>query len=123
MSGSAAGSTSAAYWLTRKIVYAVDYTRGIDILRYNGPGTDGGYGVQVYDIYGVASLTATRLVVEDTEGDGISVGNPSYPFTADLSDVVARNNGTWRGYPTYSGGLTGGSGISVWGDTTATISR
>ena len=36
-----AGSTSAAYWMTRRIVYAVDYTRGIDILRYNGSGTDG----------------------------------------------------------------------------------
>jgi hypothetical protein len=36
-----AGSTSAAYWLNRRIVYAVDYTRGIDILRYNGSGTDG----------------------------------------------------------------------------------
>jgi LVIVD repeat len=34
------GSTSAAYWVPtdkkKKIVYAVDYTRGIDILRYNG---------------------------------------------------------------------------------------
>ena len=37
----AAGSTSAAYWVTRDIVYAVDYTRGIDILRYSGPGTSG----------------------------------------------------------------------------------
>ena len=37
----AAGSTSAAYWITREIVYAVDYTRGIDILRYTGPGTSG----------------------------------------------------------------------------------
>jgi hypothetical protein len=36
-----AGSTSAAYWINRNIVYAVDYTRGIDILRYTGPGTDG----------------------------------------------------------------------------------
>lgn len=36
-----AGSTSAAYWVNRNIVYAVDYTRGIDILRYTGPGTDG----------------------------------------------------------------------------------
>jgi hypothetical protein len=36
-----AGSTSAAYWVTRNIVYAVDYTRGIDILRYTGNGTDG----------------------------------------------------------------------------------
>ena len=30
------GSTSAAYWITRDLVYAVDYTRGIDILRYLG---------------------------------------------------------------------------------------
>ena len=34
------GSTSAAYWVptdkNRRTVYAVDYTRGIDILRYRG---------------------------------------------------------------------------------------
>ena len=34
------GSTSAAYWVPtdkkKRIVYAVDYTRGIDIIRYNG---------------------------------------------------------------------------------------
>lgn len=30
------GSTSAAYFLNKKIVYAVDYTRGIDILRFTG---------------------------------------------------------------------------------------
>ena len=35
-----AGSTSAAYWINRNIVCAVDYTRGIDILRYTGPGTN-----------------------------------------------------------------------------------
>jgi hypothetical protein len=29
-----AGSTSAPYWLSNEIVYAVDYNRGIDILRY-----------------------------------------------------------------------------------------
>ena len=28
------GSTSASYWLNDEIVYAVDYSRGIDILRY-----------------------------------------------------------------------------------------
>jgi hypothetical protein len=28
------GSTSAAYWVSKDLVYAVDYTRGIDILRY-----------------------------------------------------------------------------------------
>lgn len=31
------GSTSAAYWITPKIVYAIDYTRGLDILEYSGP--------------------------------------------------------------------------------------
>jgi hypothetical protein len=31
------GSTSAAYWITPKIVYAIDYTRGLDILQYDGP--------------------------------------------------------------------------------------
>jgi hypothetical protein len=30
------GSTSAAYWLTDRIVYAIDYSRGIDVLRYTG---------------------------------------------------------------------------------------
>ena len=30
------GSTSAAYWATKDLIYAVDYTRGIDILRYTG---------------------------------------------------------------------------------------
>ena len=30
------GGTSAAYWLTDRIVYAVDYQRGIDVLKYNG---------------------------------------------------------------------------------------
>jgi hypothetical protein len=30
------GSTSAAYWVNKDLVYAVDYTRGIDILRFSG---------------------------------------------------------------------------------------
>ena len=30
------GSTGAAYWVTDQIVYAVDYTRGIDILKFTG---------------------------------------------------------------------------------------
>ncbi|HYI45334.1 MAG TPA: hypothetical protein VE174_07740 [Actinomycetota bacterium] len=29
------GSTSASYWLTDEIVYAIDYSRGIDILKFN----------------------------------------------------------------------------------------
>lgn len=31
-----AGSTSAAYWITPRIVYSVDYARGIDVLRWKG---------------------------------------------------------------------------------------
>jgi hypothetical protein len=31
-----AGSTSAVYWITDRIAYAVDYNRGIDILRFTG---------------------------------------------------------------------------------------
>ena len=30
------GSTGAVYWINDEILYAVDYTRGIDILRYTG---------------------------------------------------------------------------------------
>ena len=31
-----AGITAASYWITRRIVYGVDLTHGIDILRYEG---------------------------------------------------------------------------------------
>ena len=31
-----AGSTGAVYWRTPEILYAVDYTRGLDVLKYNG---------------------------------------------------------------------------------------
>lgn len=31
-----AGGTSAAYWVDEEYIYAVDYQRGIDILRYTG---------------------------------------------------------------------------------------
>ncbi len=37
------GSTSAAYWLDERTVWAVDYTRGIDILEWTGEIVDG-YG-------------------------------------------------------------------------------
>ncbi|MDQ4065027.1 MAG: hypothetical protein M3161_03160 [Actinomycetota bacterium] len=30
------GNTSAAYWVTDRIVYTADYNRGIDIIKYNG---------------------------------------------------------------------------------------
>jgi hypothetical protein len=31
-----AGGTSGAYWITDRIVYAVDYQRGLDVLEYTG---------------------------------------------------------------------------------------
>ncbi|MDX6225891.1 MAG: hypothetical protein QOJ92_1556 [Frankiales bacterium] len=31
------GMESAAYWITKDIVYTIDYTRGFDILKYHGP--------------------------------------------------------------------------------------
>ena len=31
-----AGGTSAAYWMTNDIVYAIDYQRGFDVLKFNG---------------------------------------------------------------------------------------
>jgi hypothetical protein len=31
-----AGGTSAAYWLNQRIVYAMDYQRGIYIMEYTG---------------------------------------------------------------------------------------
>jgi hypothetical protein len=32
-----ASETSAAHWITDRIVYSIDYTRGIDILKFTGP--------------------------------------------------------------------------------------
>ncbi len=32
-----AGESSAAYWVDKKIVYQADYSRGLDILKWNGP--------------------------------------------------------------------------------------
>ena len=32
-----AGQASAAYWITKEIVYTVDYNRGLDILRFSPP--------------------------------------------------------------------------------------
>jgi hypothetical protein len=31
------GATSAAFWLNNDLIYTIDYSRGIDILRYHGP--------------------------------------------------------------------------------------
>lgn len=31
-----AGMSGAAYWVTNRIIYSLDYNRGLDIIRYNG---------------------------------------------------------------------------------------
>ena len=31
-----AGGTSGAYWVTKRVIYAVDYQRGLDVLKYTG---------------------------------------------------------------------------------------
>jgi hypothetical protein len=31
-----AGMSGAAYWITPRVVYSLDYNRGLDILKYNG---------------------------------------------------------------------------------------
>jgi hypothetical protein len=31
-----AGMAGAAYWVTDRIIYSLDYNRGIDIIQYNG---------------------------------------------------------------------------------------
>jgi hypothetical protein len=42
------GATSASYWVTDRIVYSVDYQRGVDILRYTGKfySSGGGTGLR-----------------------------------------------------------------------------
>jgi hypothetical protein len=30
------GSTGAIYWITDRILYAIDYNRGMDILKFTG---------------------------------------------------------------------------------------
>jgi hypothetical protein len=30
------GYTASAYWITKEIVYVMDYRRGLDILRFTG---------------------------------------------------------------------------------------
>ncbi|HZD18722.1 MAG TPA: hypothetical protein VE669_11325, partial [Actinomycetota bacterium] len=76
------GSTSAAHWITDRVVYAVDYTRGFDVLRWNGPlPSDPAEATDVTSLTasadGGVSGTATFLgesepnvLAEDPLGDG-----------------------------------------------------
>ena len=63
------GSTSAAYWVTDKIVYSVDYQRGIDILKFTDAPATGttevaaspGYVAPLRTRAPMASMAATAL--------------------------------------------------------------
>jgi hypothetical protein len=83
------GSTSAAHWITDRIVYAIDYTRGIDILRWNGAlpsEPDAANAVQELsasstgEVSGVATFLgedAPNVLAEDPLNDGPGGANGS----------------------------------------------
>jgi hypothetical protein len=76
------GSTSAVHWATDRIVYAIDYFRGFDVLRWNGPlphDPDAETGVNQVTataggaVSGVASFlgeSAPNTLAEDAANDG-----------------------------------------------------
>ena len=55
------GSTSGAYWVTDKIIYATDYQRGIDILRVNDPALEVGSEPVVPELPPTAAPIALTL--------------------------------------------------------------
>ncbi len=67
------GSTSAAYWITDEIVYAVDYQRGIDILKFTDKPATGevrvapspGYRAPVRTRPPMASLAKAAMLRKD----------------------------------------------------------
>lgn len=92
------GSTSAAHWITDRIVYAIDYTRGIDILRWKGAlpsEPDASTAVQELtaspagDVSGVATFlgeSGPNLIAEDPAGDGPG-GAPASEAGVDITQV------------------------------------
>jgi hypothetical protein len=83
------GSTSAAHWITDRIVYVIDYTRGIDILRWKGAlpnEPDSSTGVSELNastsgnVSGVASFlgeSAPNVLADDPLNDGPGGANGS----------------------------------------------
>ncbi|MGH2691830.1 MAG: LVIVD repeat-containing protein, partial [Actinomycetota bacterium] len=92
------GSTSAPHWITDRIVYAIDYTRGIDILRWKGAlpsEPDAANGVQQLSasstgaVSGVATFLgedAPNVIAEDPPGDGPG-GAPASEAGIDITKV------------------------------------
>ncbi|HVE63172.1 MAG TPA: hypothetical protein VNB94_05165 [Mycobacteriales bacterium] len=68
------GSTSAAYWVTDTIVYAVDYQRGIDILKFSGKPSS-----RVVKVAGTERAQARRAPKQGPRihFEGAAAGRPS----------------------------------------------
>lgn len=83
------GSTSAVHWITDRIVYAIDYTRGIDIIRWKGAmpnEPDASTGVSELNasaggsVSGVATFlgeSTPNVIAEDPLNDGPGAANGS----------------------------------------------
>ena len=94
------GSTSAAYWRTDRIVYAIDYTRGIDILRWNGPiptAEGGANAVPELSATGAGAVdgratfkgeSTPSVLATDPAGDG-PAGAQSSATGVDITEVSA----------------------------------
>jgi hypothetical protein len=92
------GSTSAVHWVTDRIVYVIDYTRGIDILRWKGAmpnEPDASTGVQELsataggDVSGVATFlgeSSPNVIAEDPPGDGPG-GAPASDIGVDITEL------------------------------------
>jgi hypothetical protein len=92
------GSTSAPHWHPNgEIVYSIDYTRGIDILRWSGetyvpgnqpdPGATPGTGGKGPDVAPCASAAGFRSVAAKASGRGLAFTvdrRQSRDFTVDL---------------------------------------
>ncbi|MFN2543980.1 MAG: LVIVD repeat-containing protein [Actinomycetota bacterium] len=94
------GSTSATYWITDRIVYAVDYTRGLDILRWTGPlphdpaernavsaltVSSSGGATTVDGTATFAGETSPVVLADDPTGDGPLQAEASSEAGADLT--------------------------------------
>jgi hypothetical protein len=97
------GSVSAVLWITDRILYTIDYTRGIDVLRWTGPlprrpgATTGVSQLQVAPdgaVTGSASFSgeaAPTVLATDPAGDG-----PVVPDAAAASGIDLVRAGVWQ---------------------------
>lgn len=104
----AAGSVSAVHWITDRILYTIDYTRGIDVIRWNGPlprrpaAATGiselavSPGGEVTGSATFAGETAPTVVATDPSGDGPMIADASAAAGIDLVRAdVWQSNAAW----------------------------